>query len=1144
MILEQKSGEEIKRLTGRNIIWSPNDLGIPYLGLYEEHGKIGEEDYLRFGVRYIGDNKLNSNSNEKIIIGEIQGEILSLDSLVFRSKEYCYTELRSSLNWIWRYNGVVIDTRNITGILGFIQKTWKESDESNCQLEVIDGRLYVVTIPSVCIYPGDELVLSVNNNMDLLLPTVGDELMKIRTKSNKMEEIFDIINFKDSPKSYDLTTSPISTANTTTQNIGGMLEGFESPSSHKLTCNDDARKILIPYSLNCNNEHYCNFCSRNHNDPAVDGYGEFKFSAKIYRNALVFILGEKENVLNLTESQINYFDRWKSTSCDKEVYSIKSAHKINFRSKKGISIDTTTEVNENDQIKNIPIEILLVKNYLTRSTNEMLICEFQILRSDKSDVYNELGKKCYVSQSILFYYFFDKWMSEKIIEEYKYIRIPPPLMIEQHRQMLLPYPEGIYWNLDTLSWKYQTQKNNSKHVKYETNDNNSLEASINDHIAQEQEFVGISLSYENDAFELFKSYITICSIKYKSIYNSKYKENSDTPITLKTAKNWDSSGGSNVNSYKKKKIRNDVDKYKYSECDNNSYYKSNGKEFLNKVVNGNVSSGKIQDIIENCREISNINVINNNDKHLLNIISEDVNVISQQVEILLTPPYSTFIKFCMKRLGFSITYNKRRAWFSVKTRGVLEAFNLAIKWIKKQKNSNEKDNYSPINADDNLMNGNVRINNDIALPEGKNIQSENHNKKKFQKFGSIENNIRCFLNKNDNSVKSDLESDADSVYSFNEQANRLKPLPKKIIWVPSRRVFIVSYKRFGTLNQMNTKSFNPTIYGGVKKALKHACIFQSQTESCKYNNNSEISSRDNSKGSMGSGLVNDREEHHNIDTSLKPLNHWVKNIDSEVSPETVTSAYREAVSTYLTNSPTFSNQNIVVQEDKNNKLFCRTDQENNFQSHFTNEESENLGVNQISEDGIMNNISQCDSGRFESVSNSGSMNIDMYINNLNSDYLINNESNSINSLSSPINHDFGDKLYTNNDLFEYKPFKMYHDQVFLNKDSVCSLMNIDESINNTCINNRTSNDSTDGQTVILDEDTCFNSNGSTFDSINAFDTDHLNFFEGYRITEPLVSISDPYSNIFEFDSPPILHDQLVKIESPYGYIDSFTLIEP
>ncbi|KAK6589727.1 adenosine monophosphate deaminase [Cryptosporidium xiaoi] len=1142
MILEQRSGEEIKKLTGRDIIWSPNDLGIPYLGLYEEHGKIGEIDYLRFGVRYIGNNTLNLNSNERIIIGEIHGELLSLDSLIFRSREYCYTELRSSLNWVWRYNGIVIDTRNITGILGFIQKTWKESDESNCQLEVIDGRLCVVTIPNVCIYPGDELVLSVKNNMDLLLPTIGDELMKIRT-SNKAEGIFDIMNFKDSPKSYDLTTSPISTANTTTQNIGGILDGFESPASHNLNQNNDLRKILIPYSLNCTNEYYCSLCNRNHSDSTLDGYGEFEFSAKIYRNALVFMLGEKDNMLNLTESQINYFDHLKSTSCEKEVYTLKSAHKINFRSKKGISIDTISEINENDQVKNVPIEILLVKNYLTRSTSEMLICEFQILRNDNNTTYDELGKKCYVSQSILFYCFFDKWMSEKIIDEYKYIRIPVPLMIEQHRQMLLPYPEGIYWNLDTLSWRYQTQTNNSRHIKYDVNDNTSLETSVNDHIAREQEFVGVSLSYENDPFELFKSYITICSIKYKNIYNSKYKENNGTPITPKTVKNWDPSGSS-VNSYKKKKIRTDIEEYKYSECDNNCYYESNNREFFNKVGNGNsnICSSEIHDIIENCNEINNIDVINNKNKHILSVITEDINIISQQVEILLTPPYSSFIKFCMKRLGFSITYNKRRAWFSVKTRGVLEAFNLAIKWIKKQKNLNEEGNYSPINSNDNTINGNIHINSNITLPAGKNIQSENHNKKNFQKLGSIANNINYVLNKNDISAKSDMDSDVDSVYSFNEQANRLKPLPKRIIWVPSRRVFIVSYKRLGTLNQMNTKSFNPTIYGGVKKALKHACIFQSQTENCKYSG-SETSSRDNPKGIMGSKLINDSEENNNIDTSLKPLNHWVKNIDPKVSPETVTSAYREAVSTYLTHSTTYSNQNITIQEDKN-RIYNRNDREDTFQGQL-NDEDDNLSTNQIPEDGMINNVNYSESGRLGNILNTKLMNVDIYINNLNSDYLINDESNSINSSVSPIDCDFGDKPCENNDLFEYKPFKMYHDQVFLNKDSVYSLMNIDESINNQCLNNRILNDSIDGQTVILDEDMNISNNGGgVLDSTNVLGTDYLSSFEGYKITEPLVSISDPYSNIFELDGLPVLHDQLVRIESPYGYIDSFTLIEP
>ncbi|OII72011.1 adenosine monophosphate deaminase [Cryptosporidium ubiquitum] len=1148
MIIEQKSGDEIKKLTGRSIIWSPNELGIPYLGLYEEHGKIGDEDYLRYGVRYIGNKAINGN-NERIIIGEIYGELLSLDSLAFKSKEYEYTELNSSLNWIWKYNGVVIDTRNITGILGFIQKTWKESDESNCHLEVIDGRLYVTSNPNVCIYPGDELVLSVNNNMDLLIPTIGDEVMKLRSRSRRLEQKLERFNCKESPKSCEATAVSVSSVSTAvTKNKSGMNDEYDNS-------NNSNHIISVPYSLNCTNEYYCNLCNRSHNNTSVTPgsfyYGEFRFSTRIFKNALVFVLGEKENTLNLTENQIHYFDRWKSTSCDRELYNLNSVHKISFKPKKGVSIESIQNENENDQNCNLPIEILLVKNYISKNINEMIISEFQLVRDDISHNFGDLTRKCYISQSVLLYYFFEKWMNEKFIGEYKYLRIPIPMLIEQHRQLLLPYPEGIQWNLETLSWRYNIQKNN-RIYKQEMGTNFPLEASINDHLAQEQEYIGVRVTNENDSFELFKNYITICSIKYKGVNNSKHKELNPSACNYnsnRTDTNIDYQSNLNGNKKKRQKEIEDLKNKEYEnelfEIEARDISRKNANNFSDSPKNNDLVN--IHEIIDRCSEIKSLDHINNTNKQILTAVSDDIGVISQQVEILLVPPYSSFIKFCVKRLGFSITYNKRRAWFSVRSRGVLEAFNLAIKWIKKQKSMTQKNHSN--NFVEHINKYNME---NISSPNNLSINSKSgiNGKRSSQKISNYINNNNAHLTfvKIENNNHFCQDSDADSVLSLNEQANRLKPLPKRIIWVPSRRVFIVSYKRLGAINQMNTKSFNPTIYGGVKKALKHACIFQSQTEQCKYSGFGESSgiTEKNSSYTSIQGKMDNFEEKSRMDSSLKPINYWVKSIDSKVSPEKVTNAYREAVSTYLTQSTSFSQSNAALVGLEN---YCEANLEQNnvkFLSETSNlksSEEECANTSYVVENSCNNNEN------IDVFENQVQMKIDeSYINNFNTDYVYSGESNRLKTLNenSSLNKGFEAHEHEYSQNIEFKPFKMYHDQVFLNKDSMLNLMNIDEVLNLHSSNvNNLQNDSTDGQTVILDEETCSTENLVCQESLCTSNvTDYMNFFEDYKITEPLISISDPYTNIVQLDDPPTLHDQYIKMVSPYDYIDSFTLIEP
>ncbi|KAJ1612476.1 hypothetical protein OIY81_1276 [Cryptosporidium canis] len=1132
MIVEQKSGEEIRKLTGRNIIWSPNELGIPYLGLYEEHGKIGDEDYLRYGVRYIGNKAINGD-NERVILGEIYGELLSLGSLVFRSKEFEYTELNSSLNWIWRYNGVVIDTRNITGILGFIQKTWKESDESNCHLEVIDGRLYVTSNPSACIYPGDELVLSVNNNMDLLIPTIGDEIMKLRSRSRISEQKLERFNYNESPKSCEATAVSVSSASTVvTKNKSAIVGEYEGINSDN---------ILVPYSLNCTNEYYCSFCNKSHNSNTVSNnfyYSDFRFSTRIFKNALVFVLGEKESALGLTESQIHYFDRWKSTSCDRELYDISSIHKISFKSKRGVSIESIQNENKDDKPYRSPIEILLVKSYISKNFNEMLVSELQLVREDISHSFGDLSKRCYISQSVLLYYFFEKWMNEKFIGEYKYLRIPIPMLLEQHRQLLLPYPEGIQWSLETLSWRYKIQKNNNRLCKKEIGASFSLEGNINGHIYHEQEFIGVRVSDENNSLELFKSYINACSIKYKNTNNFKVKElnsyNYDFSRVDTTADFQTNSTGN----YKKKRHK-EIDEVKNREYENELFEIQNNS-MPRKVGNSftkcsNIDLFNIHEAIDRCREIKSLDHIESPEKQLLTIISDDIGIISQQVEVLLVPPYSSFIKFCVKRLGFSITYNKRRAWFSVRTRGVLEAFNLAIKWIKKQKSMAEKDQTNSfVENIDNSCNLRGISSNDHSLGSKSGISG----KRSSQRAGN--SNTRITFTKIENTNSFCEDSDTDSVISLNEQANRLKPLPKRIIWVPSRRVFIVSYKRLGTINQMNTKSFNPTIYGGVKRALKHACIFQSQTEQCKYNGFAE-SSGITSTGSYSGQIKVDNVDDNRMDASLKPLNYWVKSIDSKVSPEGVTNAYREAVSTYLTQSTTFSQGNIAVGEN-----YVESNMESNNIQYFagtpTFESSQKECIeNPYTDKNYNENISVYE--------NQAQMKIhESYINNFNTDYTFSAEASKLQASSgnlSPNKDNEVNELEHSQNL-EFKPFKMYHEQVFLDKESMLNLMNIDEILNiYSSSSNYIQNDSTDGQTVILDEETCSTENHIAQDGNCASnDMDCVNFLDDYKIPEPLISMSDPYGNIMQFDEHPTLHDQYIKITSPYDHIDSFTLIDP
>ncbi|KAF7459365.1 adenosine monophosphate deaminase [Cryptosporidium felis] len=1125
MIIEQKTGEEIRKLTGRNIILPPNESTISYLGLYEEHGKIGDDDYLRYGVRYIGGKVIGGNG-ERIVIGEIFGEVLSLDSLIIKSREYEYTEPNSSLNWVWRYNGIAIDTRNNTGILGFIQKTWKESDESNCKLDVIDGRLYVTTIENINIYPGDELVLSVNNNMDLLIPTIGDELMKLRSRNRKFEKKLERFNFKDSPKSYDITTASVSSSTTITRSIA---------SDEKYECNSNT---FIPYSLNCTNEYYCNLCSRSHQKSGMGSnglFGEFKFSTRIFKNALVFILGEKENALGLSENQIHFFDRWKSTSCERELYSLASVHKISFKSKKGISIESIKEENrENGQALGIPIEALLVKNYISRSNYKMLISEFQVLKDERGPKCGSLTKKFYISHSVLLYYFFDKWMNERFVNEYKYLRIPIPMLIEQHRQLLVPYPEGVNWNLETLSWRYNIQKKNADRAGRQANGIRiSSETGINDQTTQEQEFIGVSISNESDPLEIFKSYITVCSIKFKSIANSKLKESSTfcNVNSGKTESGFESR--SNNSSCRRRRIK-DTEGLKLKDYEN-GLYEFETPDFTKRIdgLYGTLANSRdncsLPDLIDRCIEINGLELINCANKQLLTVASDDIRIISQQVEMLLVPPYSSFIRFCSKRLGFSITYNKRRAWFSVRTRGVLEAFNLAIKWIKKQKSMNEQNrtNYSDISLGrDTYLAG--------ANPS-ENSKSNNNLRKISHKLASLTTQVNAALTKNER-INFE-ESDADSVASFNKQANRLKPLPKRIIWVPSRRVFIVSYKRLGTPNQMNTKSFNPTIYGGVKKALKHACIFQSQTEQCKYNGFAENGGMEETNHSYAV-IQNkvDEEENDKVEASLKPLNYWVKSFDSKVPPEKVTSAYREAVSTYLTHSNSFSQNSpssmgveISLGDPESRSFSNKTGYpESTEKGHLVS--SLGIEINNSTQDPISSVLTKIDEN---------------YVNNFNTDYILNLESNP----SNPINH--GNPLFSKElegedrdagGAFEFKPFIMYHDQVFIDKESVSNLMNVDETIYFRNSSNQ-QNDSADGQTIILDEEACTENlvrEAPYAQSMPGF-TDS---YDDCKISEPLISISNPHSSIIQFEDLPTFNDQYINMTSPYEYIDSFTLIEP
>lgn len=1141
MIVERKSGDEIRKLTGRNIIWSPNELGIPYLGLYEEHGKIGDEDYLRYGVRYIGNKAINGN-NERIILGEIYGELLSLDSLVFRSKEFEYTELNSSLNWIWRYNGVVIDTRNITGILGFIQKTWKESDESNCHLEVIDGRLYVTSNPNVCIYPGDELVLSVNSNMDLLIPTIGDEIMKLRSRSRIAEQKLERFKYNESPRSCEVTAVSASSGSTVvTKNKSGIVEEYENMS------NDN---ILIPYSLNCTNEYYCTLCNRSHNSNAVPNfyYGEFRFSTRIFKNALVFVLGEKESILGLTESQIHYFDRWKSTSSDRELYDLSSVHKISFKPKRGVSIESIQNENkDNDKPYNFPIEMLLVKSYISKNMSEMLVSEFQLVRNDISHNFGDLSRKCYISQSVLLYYFFEKWMNEKFIGEYKYFRIPIPMLIEQHRQLLLPYPEGIQWNLETLSWRYNIQKNN-RLCKQEAGVNFSLEGNLNGYISQEQEYVGVRITDENNSFELFKSYITVCSIKYKS--SNSYKTRELNPSynygVNRTDSNFDFQ--SNPSSNYKKKRQKEIEEIKNKDYEN-ELFEIQAQNVSRKIGNNlpkspNNGLFNIHEAIDICNEIKSLDHIDSPEKQILAVVSDDIGIISQQVEILLVPPYSSFIKFCVKRLGFSITYNKRRAWFSVRTRGVLEAFNLAIKWIKKQKTINEK---SHANDYVESMSNQCNISS-ISSPNDHSLNSKPgiSGKRSSQKAGN--SNARFAFTKVENTGNFCGDSDTDSVISLNEQANRLKPLPKRIIWVPSRRVFIVSYKRLGTVNQMNTKSFNPTIYGGVKKALKHACIFQSQTEQCKYNGFVEntVITEPSSSYQGGQIKMDNVDDKGRIDASLKPLNYWVKSIDSKVSPEGVTNAYREAVSTYLTQSSTFSQNNMALGKVEN---YDEVDVEQSSVNLLSGTPTLDSSQKECMESSYMAEKT-CNNENIDVYENQAHMKIhESYINNFNTDYTHPAESNTtlqaLNRNSSPNKSLEVNELDISQNI-EFKPFKLYHEQVFLDKESVLNLMNIDEVLNLYSSSSYNQNDSTDGQTVILDEETCSAEHQPICQdsSCTSNSADCMGFFEDYKIPEPLISMSDPYRNIMLLDDPPTLHDQYIKMASPYDHIDSFTLIEP
>lgn len=1152
MIVERKSGDEIRKLTGRSIIWSPNELGIPYLGLYEEHGKIGDEDYLRYGVRYIGSKAINGN-NERIILGEIYGELLSLDSLVFRSKEFEYTELNSSLNWIWRYNGVVIDTRNITGILGFIQKTWKESDESNCHLEVIDGRLYVTSNPNVCIYPGDELVLSVNSNMDLLIPTIGDEIMKLRSRSRIAEQKLERFKYNESPRSCEATAVSSSSGSTvvTKNKSGGIAGEFENMGS--------SDNILIPYSLNCTNEYYCALCNRSHNNGnAVSSssfyYGEFRFSTRIFKNALVFVLGEKESILGLTESQIHYFDRWKSTSSDRELYDLSSIHRISFKSKRGVSIESIHNENkDNEKPYGFPIEMLLVKSYISRNSNEMLVSEFQLVRNDISHNFGDLSKKCYISQSVLLYYFFEKWMNEKFIGEYKYLRIPIPMLVEQHRQLLLPYPEGIQWNLETLSWRYHIQKNSARLCKQEAGATFSLEANLNGYVSQEHEYVGVRIADENNSFELFKSFITVCSIKHKNANSYKARElnPSFSYDTSRANSNFDFQPNSS-GSYKKKRQK-ELEENKSKDYEG-ELFEIQAQNVARKVGNSlpNCSNNdlfNIHEAIDRCNEIKSLDHIDSPEKQILAVVSDDIGVISQQVEILLVPPYSSFIKFCVKRLGFSITYNKRRAWFSVRTRGVLEAFNLAIKWIKKQKSISERSfasNYAESVGGGSQCNlGDMPSQNDHSLNSKPGMGGKRHS----QKAGS--GSARFAFTKVENTGSFCEDSDTDSVISLNEQANRLKPLPKRIIWVPSRRVFIVSYKRLGTVNQMNTKSFNPTIYGGVKKALKHACIFQSQTEQCKYNGFAENTgiTEPNSSYPGAQIKMDSAEDKGRMEASLKPLNYWVKSIDSKVSPEGVTNAYREAVSTYLTQSTTFSqNTSMAVGKAENyGEVDLEQQQSGNLLSGTPALDS---SQKECMESSYM--VEQtCNSENVSLYENQAHMKIhESYINNFNTDYTHPVESSvALQALNenSPPNKELEVNESDISQNIEFKPFKMYHEQVFLDKESVLSLMSIDEVLNLYGSNSgHHQNDSTDGQTVILDEETCSTEHQPIYpeSSFTSSAADCTGFFEDYKISEPLISMSDPYRNIMLLDDPPTLHDQYIKMASPYDHIDSFTLIEP
>ncbi|EEA08009.1 uncharacterized protein CMU_031500 [Cryptosporidium muris RN66] len=1044
MLVEKKSIEEVWKSTGRRIILKSDKVCEPYLGLYEEHGNIDNQDYLRYGVRYIGNKTLKSKFNERIVFGEILGEFIKADKLIQNNLKYCFTELNSSLHWVWRSrnSNLMIDTRDGTGILSFVQRTWKDSSDSNCQLEVIDNKFYITSLPNIYIYPGDELVLSVKNNMDLIMATFGDQLMRARIKNKvSYQQSINHYSYIESPASYETHTGGTSPDILDTSNISRYNIKKQADASNNFFYNDHSIRNWIHYTINCRNGSNCTFCGD------IIGSVSKKYISWVYKNALVFIIDNSEfKGYGLSNSQIKWLDQWKSISNEKKLYKLLSIYNISTEPKAEF-VNNIQEIKENkidcceDEIltnfkdsdincnkynnpkvvnkhldsdkflrplsnENLSIDALLVQGYISNEEcSQDLISEFQMLDEEFSD---KSSYKCYLSKPVFLYFFFDKWILKQQNSDY-IIRIPIPLEIEHQVNLLMPYPYGIKWHAESRSWRYYFACSSKYFVSgnYESYNSGKYLQSLNCTTEstknfQNQEYISVSPLFE-DHYGLIKSYFAICSIKLK--YEQQkvlIYENSDNLAYMshdfylkknKKPKYFETgeviTNKSNLNSY-----------LGYDETLENCV--QNSIQSFNSLSAESFKNSIPYSPVEFMDEI----YVKSNEKVDSMILDE--HEIIRQAEILLVPPYSSNIKFCSKRFGFQIMYNKKRAWFSVKSRGVLEAFNLAVKWLRKQREANAK--------------------------------------------------AQKYKRKMDNNFSGD--SDKDSIASFTEQANRLKPFPKRIIWVPSRRVFIVSYRRSGEFSQINTKSFNPAIYGGVKKALKQACIFQSQTElKGKYTTMNKMNKSEKSlfqdedhlckklmsayKGTSKRGI-----------DALKSLSHWVKKIGPQASPEIVTNAYREAVSTYIT-QPTVLLQSLSL----SNANHSDVNNEHTFTSNSHNYE-----------------ISYSNSSENSKTNDQNTLIHPVY---LDTDLIIKNETYSNTTLNEPINMDINN----------------YHD--IIGNNLKCTSL--------------------------------------------VFFNKH-DFYDELKLTEPLVSSSDPrllfqkednFEFNFQFTSP-----------SPFENIDLFTLIEP